>query len=123
MITGTVTDRRKAVVLLEVSGPHGHAIQVSADLDTGFTGFLTLTPADIVLLQLEYHGLRQANLADGSRVTLEIYRATVVWDGQQRSIQVVSARGGPLLGMAMLYGYDVNLQVVDGGVVTIKQLW
>lgn len=41
-------------------------------------------------------------------------------DGQERAVLVLSADGGPLVGMATLYGHDVFLHVVDGGRVTVQ---
>jgi hypothetical protein len=48
--------------------------------------------------------------------------AVVSWDGQDRNVMVLEANGGPLLGMSLLYGSRVTLDVVDGGPVTIQTL-
>lgn len=46
--------------------------------------------------------------------------AVILWDGQERDVLVLSADGGPLVGMATLYSHDVFLHVVDGGQVTVQ---
>ncbi len=64
-------------------------------------------------------GNRRVTLGDGSMVVLDLYLATVLWDTQPREVLVLAAEGGPLMGMAMLYGNRVMLHVVDNGDVLI----
>ena len=64
-------------------------------------------------------GTHRATLGDGSMVVLDLYLATVLWDTQPREVLVLAAEGGPLMGMAMLYGNRVMLHVVDNGDVLI----
>jgi len=71
-------------------------------------------------LGLSFHSPIIVTLGDGSNRVLRQFEATVVWDGQERDVLVLAADGGPLVGMAMMYGYDVFLNVVDGGRVTVQ---
>lgn len=122
MITGTVTPDREAVISLEVIGSDSGRRTVTAVIDTGFNGFLTL-PSDLVsALHLLFAGNRRATLGDGSVVELDLFLATLVWGGQECDVLVLQADGGPLVGMALLYGNRVLLDVVDGGSVTIEIL-
>ena len=61
-------------------------------------------------------------LANGTEDQCDIYAATVIWDGRPRNILVEVASTDPLIGMALLYGYDVHMQVVEGGSVIIQAL-
>jgi clan AA aspartic protease len=122
MINGQVTARRQAMMRFDVHGDIGQSMSVNGAIDTGFTGYAILDPSQIALLGLRRVGSRSATLADGSKVMMDIYRATVVWDGQPRDIQILAGTGGTLVGMAMLYGYDVRIQVVDGGKVIIERM-
>lgn len=61
-------------------------------------------------------------LADGSAVSLEVYEAVVHWDGLLLRIPVHAAEGDALVGMGLLAGYQVTLQVIDGGQVLIERL-
>lgn len=46
----------------------------------------------------------------------------MVWDGQPNTIPDDEANSEPLLGMALMDGYELTVQVVDGGPVTLKRL-
>ena len=122
MITGEVTADREAIVSLPIVGASGEQLKVEAVLDTGFTDHLTLPLAMIAMLQLPYIDSSEFTLADGSTVTMEVYRATVVWDGLDRAIPILAAEGGALAGMSLLYGSRLTLDVVDGGTVTVEKL-
>jgi clan AA aspartic protease len=122
MITGVVTPGHEATIPLEVRGAHAQQTTVAAVIDTGFTGYLTLPTALMASMAFPRIGVRPATLADGSQVNLEIYEATVLWDGQVRDILALAADGDPLVGMALLYGHTLTIQVVDGGDVTIEAL-
>jgi hypothetical protein len=61
-------------------------------------------------------------LVDGSDVQLRVYEITVLWDQEERTFEVLETDGDALVGMSLLYGYDVRLQVVEGGSVTIEAL-
>lgn len=120
MITGRVTGRY-ALVPLMVGGPNRRG-ESDFFLDTGFAGFLTLPSDAIAKLELPYVGVQPSSLADNSRTLLSIYRLTVLWDGENREIDVLELEGAPLLGMSLLDGYDVHIQAVDGGLITIERL-
>ncbi len=59
---------------------------------------------------------------DGSETTFAVYAATIIWDGEYRNIPVNEAETDPLVGMSLLYGYDLRIQAVEGGAVTIETL-
>ena len=122
MITGSVTPDRQARVVLSVCDSGGQPQQTDVVLDTGFTGSLALPSARCASLGLRLSGARPAVLADGSRVQLPVYRATVLWDGRRRSILALGTGGTALIGMSLLYGSLVTLEIVDGGQVTIDAL-
>src|SRR5262249_37675822 len=122
MITGTVTADLEATLQLEVLGRTGQSQQVRVVIDTGFSGFLTLTPAVIASLGRPRLGLEQGVLADGSTQLFEVFRAEVIWDGQPRMVEVDAADTQPLLGMTLLAGHELKIQAVSGGVVTITAL-
>ena len=74
------------------------------------------------LLGLPWLGRQQAILADGVVRLFDVYAATVIWDSQPRTVETDAADAEPLLGMGMLSGHDLRMQVVSGGTVTIEAL-
>ncbi|HEY7547429.1 MAG TPA: clan AA aspartic protease [Blastocatellia bacterium] len=122
MIAGTVNASRDAIIRLPVRGPGGHEHEIDAVIDTGFNGFLTLPPSMITALALSRLGRGRAVLADGSEDVFDIYEATIMWDGQSLTIEADSADTDALIGMALLDGYELRIQVMDGGSVTIEAL-
>ena len=122
MINGTVTDRREAIIDLDVVGRNQNEVSVEAAIDTGFNGYLTLSKATVDSLELQSAGNRTATLGDGNTVILEVYLAVVIWHGQEREVLALQTEGEPLVGMSLLYGNRVTLTVLDGGDVTIAPL-
>lgn len=122
MITGIVTANREAVIHVLVRGARGQEAQVEAVIDTGFTGFLTLPAGLIATLALSFAGTTRAALADGSEVSMDVFEATVLWDNQERRVVVLAGEAVALVGMALLFGYRVTLDVKDGGAVRIEAL-
>jgi clan AA aspartic protease len=122
MITGSVNDDREAIVSLTVRGPTGRMRRIRAVIDTGYNGRLTL-PLDVVV-ELKLRWIRRgfALLADNSEVEFDVYEANVVWDGRRRVIRIDATDSGPLLGMALMEGYELKAQIRRGGKVTLKPL-
>ena len=122
MLTGTVSDDLQAWVVIEILDTNGQTRRIEAVLDTGFNGELALPDATIRQLGLPKDIRRPAVTATGDRVSLMTYRGTVLWYGQLHPIQVVEADSEPLLGMELLLGSRVTLEVRSGGPVTIGAL-
>ena len=120
MIEGMVNAAYEAVIPLSLQGPAGQARQVEAVIDTGFTGFLTLPPSLVAELGLVFKGTSEATLADGSAVSFDAYDATVLWEGDPRVVLIDEADTTPLVGMLLLNGHNLNIDVEDGGRVVIQ---
>ena len=122
MITGKITTNREAIIELEVIGLNQSTKKVEAVIDTGFNGYLTL-PNDLInYLKLQRAGSRHVTLGDGNVVVLDVYLAMVLWHRQQREVLALEADGGSLIGMSLLYGSRLVLEVIDNGDVTIESL-
>ena len=122
MIIGVVNASHEATIRLVVRGASGQEYEIEAIIDTGFTGFLTLPPALIASLGLAWRGLEQVGLGDGSPQLFDVYAATVIWNGQARTVEIDAADTDPLVGMGLIYGYELRIQVINGGTVTIEVL-
>jgi clan AA aspartic protease len=121
MILGSVNSNIEAIIPLEVVGQISRQ-QVDAVIDTGFTGFLILPPSLVANLNLAWIGREPGVLADGNVNYFEVYRGTVSWDGQQRSIELQAANTQPLVGMALLEHHALHVEVVAGGSVIVSAL-
>jgi len=122
MIQGIVTSDREAIVRLQILDAMGNSTEIDTVIDTGFNGYMTLPLATIRQQGLTLYGTRSVILGDGTQAMLDIYKVTLLWMGQSRNIQVLAAEGGALIGMALLYGCDVSLRVLDGGPVTVTPI-
>lgn len=122
MIAGIVTARREARLSLTVLGPRQQEQRVEFVIDTGFNGALTLPGTVIHTLRLQPLGARPVVLGDGSTAILKLYRARLLWHESERALLVLQADGDPLLGMALLDGSRVIMDVVDNGSVTIEPI-
>jgi predicted aspartyl protease len=78
MITGIITPDREAVIRLTVQGPAGQEQKIEAVIDTGFNGWLSLSPSRIALLRLPWCQRGRAELADGRESVFDIYEAVVI---------------------------------------------
>ena len=121
MLTGVVR-AREARIRLRVRGPFGQEREIEAVVDTGFTGLLTLPPELVTDLGLSWHSVGEAVLADGSKSSFDVYQAKVLWDGKARRVVVSELDCVPLVGMGLLRGYNLNVQVRPRGKVTIRRL-
>ena len=121
MITGVVKSD-EARIRLKVKGRRGREQEVEAVIDSGFTGALTLPPALIATLGLRWRSVDRATLADGSMCVFQVYLGKLVWDGKVRTILVAEADADPLVGMRLLRGHELKMQVRARGKVTIKRL-
>ncbi|MCY4568481.1 MAG: hypothetical protein OXD49_09275 [Candidatus Poribacteria bacterium] len=121
MITGKIRAERAAIIEMEVIGLNQRA-KIEAILDTGFTSHLTLPGFLIDHLKLPRIGTRRTIIAHGRAVFLNLYLAKVIWHGRERNIEVLQTDKQPLVGMALLRGSRLTLDVVPDGDVTITAL-
>lgn len=118
---GRVTGDREVVVPLLVHAENGADRQVDALLDTGFNGYLALPAHMIESLELHRLGREQVTLASGKTHLVGKYEATLAFGGTVHSVEVVEA-GEPLVGMALVWGFDLRIQCIDGGQVALERL-
>jgi len=122
MISGVVNARLEATVQLAIHDATGRPHDVEVIVDTVYNGYLTLPPAQLTALGLAPKSQQQVLLADGSLQVINFYEATVIWDGQPRTVDVDEIDAPPLVGTALLRGYELRVKFVVGGPVAIEAI-
>jgi clan AA aspartic protease len=122
MMFGRVNHNCEAIIKVAVGRIGSPKIIFDAVIDTGFTSFLSLPLSIITEIGLPWHYRDVGTLGDGSEVVFEIYKATVIWDGQNQIVDVAASEADPLVGMGLLYGFKLQIETIEGGTVTIEAL-
>jgi clan AA aspartic protease len=122
MISGVVNARLEATIQLSVHDAMGQPHDIEVVVDTAYNGSLTLPPARLTALGLAPKNQQQVLLADGSLQVINFYEATIIWDGQPRTVDVDEIDAPPLVGTALLRGHELRVKFVAGGSVSIEAL-
>lgn len=122
MITGSVNGQFEIIVPLPFEDSAGQEHLIDTVLDSGFTGSVSLPNAIVNKLRLPFHSKGSAVLANGTIETFDIHAGTIVWDGATRSVLIPCIETKPLLGTALLPGFDLRARFVSGGVVEIERV-
>jgi clan AA aspartic protease len=119
LIRGQVNQRTEAIIPLLIRDSIGKRLSLDAVIDTGFSGYLTLPMPMITELQLPFLSSRTFSLGDNSEANFDIYKAVLVWDRSDVDVKVLASEAHPLIGMSLLKGFVLTIDVVDGGDVRI----
>ncbi len=119
MISGTVSTFLEAIVTVRLIDVRREVHEIEAVVDTGFSGWLTLPASLIEAFGFPWQRVGQDELADGSKANFDIHEGIVEWEGQHRLIPIDCADTDPLVGMALMQGCELRVQVDDGGVVEL----
>ena len=119
---GIVSGRLDAIVKIRFRGPTGIESSANAIVDTGFNGALTLPKSVVSLLGLMQSAEGTGQLADGSTSSYGIYEMEIEWNGTFRGILVSAVGNGCLIGMRLLQGSEIRIEVRPGGAVEITKL-
>lgn len=121
MIAGIVRDEIEVVVSLELLNALNQLQPVDFILDSGFTGYLSLSHEIVQQLGLNPRGTQEGQLADGSVSFCQLVNVTVIWNGipQRLEAQIL---GEPLIGTRLLKGFELRAKFVRNGEVTINAL-
>lgn len=121
MITGAVNAAREARIQITIFGGDGSR-QVEAIIDTGFTGFLTLSSELIAELDCEWLCRQEAMLADGKTHIFDVFLGEVQWAKGPAQVAILASEGTSLIGMSMIEGHKLEIEVVESGHVRLTPL-
>lgn len=122
MISGRVSIYREAVVQIALHGAESQRADVESVVDTGFNGFLTLPRQIIDDLGFPFQTTSRAELADGTIVEVDYFLGSLEWHGRIREVPIMCSDGDVLIGMSLLYGNRVTIDVVRDGLVQIDPM-
>jgi len=122
MITGIVNADFEAIISISIYNSEGKIYTQDAIVDTGFNGWLSLSPDLINQLNLKWKRRGRAILGDGSECIFNVYQAVVAWDGDYLTIPIDEADSEPLVGMSLMEGYQLTVQVFEEGTVEIHKV-
>ena len=55
-------------------------------------------------------------------MSFDVYETTALWNGEPRRVDAYASDTTPLVGMRLLNGHDLHVQVKDGGRVVIQAM-
>ena len=122
MIAGRVPGGREALVRIQARALERTPATIEAVIDTGFTECIALARDQIAQLGLNMAGLQTMALADGSVKSSPIYDAAIYWHGRWVNVHAIEIGGGALLGMGLLRGSRLTMDVVENGPVQIEPI-
>jgi clan AA aspartic protease len=122
MIAGIVNADFEPIIPLSICASDGKVYTQDAIVDTGFNGWLSLPPDLIAQLNLKWKRRGRAILGDGSECVFNIYEAVLIWDGNFLTIPIDEADSEPLVGMSLMEGYQLMVQVLEGGHVDLSKV-
>ena len=119
MIVARVNDNFDAHVQLELLH-NGTTHSVRFVMDTGFNGYLSVTPQMVRSLNLEIIDVQDGVLADGRRDVFETVDIVVNGLDETRKIRA-QVLGEPMLGTRMLNGCEIQGIWKSGSEITISK--
>jgi clan AA aspartic protease len=122
MITGIVNEEFEPIISISLRDADGNIYTQDAIVDTGFNGWLSLPPYLIDRLNLNWKRRGRAILGDGSECVFNVYEAMIFWDGNLLTIPVDEADSEPLVGMSLMEGYQLVVQVFEGGSIELSKV-
>jgi len=121
MIYGRIIDAKATVpVVFRLPGQPNFSIDFV--IDTGFNDYLTLPPQAISAMNIPLYSSISARLADGSETLLSVHLGTIVWDNVEKIVPVLASGYKPLLGVAMMEGYHLEIDFADNGLVSLEKI-
>lgn len=97
-------------------------VEIEYIIDTGFVGYLTLPISAVSAMALPFIRRMPANLADDSTILVAVHIAYIIWNGEERKIEVLATGKRPLLGTLLLHGSNLNVQFAEGGVIHVEPM-
>ena len=120
MIEGKVDDNLEARIELSLELLGGDVAVIDATIDTGYSGKLVLPRSLLEESGLPMLTLRRVMLADGTFDEWPRYDAVVLWHGVRTHVDILGSEGEILVGMELMKGSRLTIDIAEGGRVEIE---
>ena len=114
---GLVNINYEAMLRLVIETDQQQQQSIDAIINTTFKGYLGL-PKHLITM----FGLHPVPQDPDETAPNTYYKATVIWGHETRNIPVTLVEGEPVVGMSLLQGYSLQIQVTQHGLVTVNQI-
>ncbi len=120
MIHGAVYNNRPLISL--TIGWRSKTQDVTALIDTGFTGELKISQKEANELGVQVTHTEPVTLADEKTVDMAAGLAMVSMEGTQKTMEVLISDGMPIIGVGLLkkFGYILNINF-PGSIVSLRR--
>ena len=115
-------DGESVIVSVAIADGGGRLWPMEAIIDTGFVGDVALPSNIIRRLGLTRMDSMNFVLAHGGSARLNRYQGSLLWHGRLRNIAVTEVDDVPLIGIRLLSGSRVTMDVYPGGDVLIEEV-
>ena len=105
-----------------MAGPNGAAISYDALLDTGFNAVVSIGERDVEELDLRFLGEHTMVLADGTECDSAVFAGLVHFAGEWREVPIIVSGDDAMVGLQLIYGARLMLDVVLDGDVDLEFL-
>jgi predicted aspartyl protease len=120
MIYGHVRDDA-AMVKLRLPGVRGE-LNIEFVLDTGYDGWLALPNELRVLVDAQVMGDELTFLPGTGLRYVPSYAVEFEWQDELVNMELLEVEGNPLLGARALRGSLIQIEMIDGGEVSVEPL-
>ncbi len=122
MIVGEYDASAHEIVIEMTISDGNHSETIPAVVDTGFTGFLMLPVSLAGGFRFPPLDNRIVELGDGRQSTLDTCEVVIHWHNQDRAVRAfLASRPQALIGMKLLRGSLVTLELIQGGSITVER--
>ena len=123
MIVGEVNLLRQPAVSVVVIAANDQRQTIEANVDTGFSGDLTLPISAIERLAFPLATRSNSyRIGSGALVTFNTYDGTILWHNSRRQVTVLESEITPTIGVGLLWDSNLSIDFRLGGEVTITEL-
>ncbi len=119
-MNGTVNESLEALLPVMLLDREGQPFEVDVVIDTGATNWLALPVEIIDELQLPQLDYEQVTFVDGQVIDYKTYACQMLWLGRVLTVQAIELNADPLLGMRLLEGCRLTIDVRAGGAVRVS---